>query len=102
MTVKYGVPIDFKALREEAKTCTKPRLKAIYQEIADQLMAAIAKLEPVEDDVRTARRATTAAFPTRSFPALIDTSTVPDTGGSVRTRRSHQGLFEPARSERKP
>ena len=49
VTVKYGVAIDFKVLREEAKTCTKPRLKAIYQEIADQLMAAIAKLEPVED-----------------------------------------------------
>jgi len=47
--VKYGEPMDFKALREEAKTCPKPRLKAIYQEIADQLMAAIAKLEPVED-----------------------------------------------------
>lgn len=47
--VKYGVPMDFKALREEAKTCSKVRLKAIYQEIADQLMAAIAKLEPVED-----------------------------------------------------
>jgi 1-acyl-sn-glycerol-3-phosphate acyltransferase len=49
VTVKYGVPMDFKALREEAKTCTKPRLKKIYQEIADQLMAAIAKLEPVAD-----------------------------------------------------
>ena len=47
--VKYGVPMDFKTLREEAKTCTKPRLKAIYQEIADQLMATIAKLEPVRD-----------------------------------------------------
>jgi hypothetical protein len=47
--VKYGVPLDFKTLREEAKTCPKPRLKQIYQEIADQLMAAIAKLEPVED-----------------------------------------------------
>ncbi|MFM8471319.1 MAG: lysophospholipid acyltransferase family protein [Limisphaerales bacterium] len=47
--VKYGEPMDFKALREEAKTCSKPRLKAIYQEIADQLMAAIAKLEPRED-----------------------------------------------------
>ncbi|MEN9573017.1 MAG: hypothetical protein RL514_872 [Verrucomicrobiota bacterium] len=47
--VKYGLPMDFKALREEAKTCPKPRLKEIYQEIADQLMAAIAKLEPVAD-----------------------------------------------------
>ncbi len=45
--VKYGEPMDFKALREEARNCTKPRLKEIYQEIADQLMAAIAKLEPV-------------------------------------------------------
>ena len=47
--VKYGEPLDFRALREEAKTCPKPRLKAIYQEIADQIMAAIAKLEPVAD-----------------------------------------------------
>jgi len=47
--VKYGVPMDFRALREEAKTCSKPRLKEIYQEIADQLMAAIARLEPAAD-----------------------------------------------------
>ncbi len=47
--VKYGAPMDFNALRAEAKTCSKPRLKQIYQEIADQLMAATAKLEPVED-----------------------------------------------------
>ncbi|MBM3870543.1 MAG: 1-acyl-sn-glycerol-3-phosphate acyltransferase [Verrucomicrobia bacterium] len=47
--VKYGEPMDFKALREEAKTCTKPRLKLIYQEIADQLMAAIARLEPAAE-----------------------------------------------------
>ena len=49
VTVKYGVPMDFKALREEAKTCPKPRVKEIYHLIADQLMAEIAKLEPVED-----------------------------------------------------
>ncbi len=47
--VKYGVPMNFETLRAEAKTCSKPRLKVIYQEIADQLMAAIAKLESVED-----------------------------------------------------
>lgn len=47
--VKYGLPMDFTALREEAKSCSKPRLKAIYQEIADQLMAAIARLEPAAD-----------------------------------------------------
>lgn len=47
--VKYGLPMDFTALREEAKSCSKPRLKAIYQEIADQLMTAIARLEPAAD-----------------------------------------------------
>jgi 1-acyl-sn-glycerol-3-phosphate acyltransferase len=44
--VKYGKPMWFEALRAEAKGCSKPRLKEIYQEVADQLMAAIARLEP--------------------------------------------------------
>ncbi len=52
--VKYGEPMAFQSLREEAKTCPKPRLKEIYQEIADQLMAAIAKLEPVADPTAAA------------------------------------------------
>lgn len=47
--VKYGRPMDFRALREEAKTCSKPRLKAIYQQVADEIMAAIAQLEPKKD-----------------------------------------------------
>lgn len=46
VTVTYGEPLDFKALREEAKTCSKPRLKEIYQQVADEIMAAIARLEP--------------------------------------------------------
>jgi len=46
---KYGRPMDFAALRAEAKTCSKPRLKEIYQEVADEIMAVIAKLEPCED-----------------------------------------------------
>jgi 1-acyl-sn-glycerol-3-phosphate acyltransferase len=50
VAVKYGQPMNFSALRAEAKTCSKPRLKEIYQEIADQIMAAIAKLEPCSDD----------------------------------------------------
>jgi 1-acyl-sn-glycerol-3-phosphate acyltransferase len=41
LSVKYGPPLDFKALREEAKTCPKPRLKEIYQRIADQIMGEI-------------------------------------------------------------
>jgi 1-acyl-sn-glycerol-3-phosphate acyltransferase len=44
VAVKYGNPMDFAALREEAKTCAKPRLKQIYQEIADEIMAAIGEL----------------------------------------------------------
>jgi 1-acyl-sn-glycerol-3-phosphate acyltransferase len=49
LAVKYGEPMRFEKLRAEAKTCSKPRLKEIYQEVADEIMAAIAKLEPKED-----------------------------------------------------
>lgn len=34
----------FESLRTEAKTCDKERLKAIYQEVADTIMARIAEL----------------------------------------------------------
>src|SRR5471030_218608 len=49
VSVKYGEPMRFEKLRAEAKDCSKPRLKEIYQEVADEIMAAIAKLEPGED-----------------------------------------------------
>ncbi len=49
VAVKYGRPLDFGRLRAEAKTCSKARLKEIYQEVADEIMRAIAKLEPCED-----------------------------------------------------
>lgn len=52
VAVKYGQPMDFSQLRAEAKVCSKPRLKEIYQQVADELMAAIAKLEPHEDKTR--------------------------------------------------
>ncbi len=52
VAVKYGEPLRFESLRAEAKTCSKPRLKQIYQEVADEIMAAIAKLEPCEDKAR--------------------------------------------------
>jgi DNA-binding transcriptional regulator YhcF (GntR family) len=39
----------FEQLRAEAKVCSKARLKQIYQQVADEIMAAIAKLEPYED-----------------------------------------------------
>jgi 1-acyl-sn-glycerol-3-phosphate acyltransferase len=49
VAVKYGQPFRFHALRAEAESCTKARLKGIYQQIADEIMAAIATLEPFED-----------------------------------------------------
>jgi 1-acyl-sn-glycerol-3-phosphate acyltransferase len=49
LSVKYGYALDFRTLREEAQTCSKQRLKQIYQEVADAIMAAIAQLEPTED-----------------------------------------------------
>jgi 1-acyl-sn-glycerol-3-phosphate acyltransferase len=49
VTVKYGQPMNFERLRAEAKTCDKARLKEIYQQVADEIMAAIAKLEPKAD-----------------------------------------------------
>jgi 1-acyl-sn-glycerol-3-phosphate acyltransferase len=49
IALKYGRPMDFKELRAEAKTCSKTRLKQIYQEVADEIMAVITKLEPCED-----------------------------------------------------
>lgn len=49
VAVKYGRPILFEELRAEAQTCSKARLKEIYQQTANELMAAIAKLGPYED-----------------------------------------------------
>jgi 1-acyl-sn-glycerol-3-phosphate acyltransferase len=49
VAVKYGRPMDFGELRAEAKACSKERLKEIYQQIADEIMAAIARLEPRAD-----------------------------------------------------
>ncbi len=49
VAVKFGTPLLFEALRTEAKCCSKDRLKQIYQEIANQLMAEIARLGPYED-----------------------------------------------------
>ena len=48
VVVKYGRPLDFAQLRAEAETCDKARLKEIYQQVADEIMAAIARLEPRE------------------------------------------------------
>jgi 1-acyl-sn-glycerol-3-phosphate acyltransferase len=47
--VKFGQPMLFEQLRAEAMVCSKPRLKAIYQQVTDEIMAAIEKLEPHTD-----------------------------------------------------
>lgn len=49
LAVKYGCPLDFTKLRAEAAVCPKPRLKEIYQEVADKIMDAISRLEPKPD-----------------------------------------------------
>jgi 1-acyl-sn-glycerol-3-phosphate acyltransferase len=49
VVVKYGKAMDLSRLREEAKVCSKQRLKLIYQEVADIIMVEIARLEPCED-----------------------------------------------------
>ena len=49
LAVKYGQQMMFGKLRAEAKTCDKQRLKKIYQEVADEIMAEIAKLERKKD-----------------------------------------------------
>jgi 1-acyl-sn-glycerol-3-phosphate acyltransferase len=49
VAVKYGCAMSFAGLRAEAKICSKQRLKEIYQQVADEIMSAIAKLEPYEE-----------------------------------------------------
>ncbi len=49
MTVKYGEPMRFERLRAEAKSASKNRVKEIYQEVADEILRAVARLEPCED-----------------------------------------------------
>jgi len=49
ITVKYGKPLVFSELREEAGRCSKPRWKEICREVADRVMAEIAVMEPVPD-----------------------------------------------------
>jgi 1-acyl-sn-glycerol-3-phosphate acyltransferase len=45
IAVRYGQPMMFEKLRAEAKDCSKDRLKQIYQEIADEIMVAIAAIQ---------------------------------------------------------
>jgi len=49
VAVKYGEPIYFETYRTEARTCSKQRLKEIYQQVADDIMTAIANLKEGND-----------------------------------------------------
>jgi 1-acyl-sn-glycerol-3-phosphate acyltransferase len=49
IAIKYGAPLWFRELREEAKRCSKARLKQIYQEVTEALMQEIGKLQPHTD-----------------------------------------------------
>ena len=49
VAVKYGELMNFEKQRAEAKICDKARLREMYQEVADEIMAAIAKLEAKAD-----------------------------------------------------
>jgi len=52
VSVKYGHPMGFERLRDEARGCSKDRLKEIYQQASDEIMRAIAALRPGEDLAR--------------------------------------------------
>ncbi len=49
LQVKYGKPLLFEKERAEAETCSKDRLKQIYQEIADRILHEISVLSPKAD-----------------------------------------------------
>ena len=49
VAIKFGRPLDLGRSREEAKDCSKARLKEIYQATAAEIMARIGRLEPCAD-----------------------------------------------------
>jgi 1-acyl-sn-glycerol-3-phosphate acyltransferase len=49
VAVKYGYPLNLDRWRDEAKQCSKARLKEIYRETTQHIMEAIAKLQPYKD-----------------------------------------------------
>lgn len=44
VAVRFGPPLHFESAREEMANATRPRIKELYQEVADQIMDAIADL----------------------------------------------------------
>ena len=50
ITVHFGRPLRFDRQAAEAQTCPKERLRELYQEVANDIMAAMAALEPLEPE----------------------------------------------------
>jgi 1-acyl-sn-glycerol-3-phosphate acyltransferase len=46
VALRFGAPLHFTEARAEAATASRPRLKELYQEVADTIMAEIARIEP--------------------------------------------------------
>ncbi len=46
VAVRFGEPLRFEAKVNEARSAPRPRVKELYQEVADEIMAALARLEP--------------------------------------------------------
>ncbi len=59
VAIKFGHATDFRQLRERARTCPRPRIREIYQQVADEIMRAIAELKPERE-------------PSAAFPESID------------------------------
>ncbi len=49
ISVKFGHPLHFHSLRHQAETCQGRELRNVYQQAADETMAAIAAMRPVMD-----------------------------------------------------
>lgn len=47
--IKFGSIMRFEKQQAEARECSKERLKELYQEITDEIMATLAGLKPVKD-----------------------------------------------------
>lgn len=47
--IKFGKPLRFDAERREAEAASRPRVKAIYEEVTQQVMDGIDQLQPCRD-----------------------------------------------------
>ncbi len=50
IAVKFGHSMPFDAVREKAKACPRPEWRALYQQVTNETMAAIASLRPIRDE----------------------------------------------------